>query len=535
MLIPWSLRQQLDLANRLDGIIQALATSGSGDIASNAPATHPTLIARGPKPSAPETDHTTHSLPGVSRQSSAISAATDLADHICDPGGFQTVTSRESPENALVALFHDFREIATVARLAHRQAQANSRSAGYREHADINQANDRDTAPVTDEVTWTGSYSTCRATVPISWSARPMIESDAWNMRDAVDGWQELDTWRSLWELPLQFASDEATWTELRVEWESWFGNKNPAPSGHKPVENSLYTASPSIAGWSVWAPDNDPQIVRAIHASIGCRLELIQDRVVFHNRLTRDKLSSLKRLAYGASHEINNPLANIATRAQTLLLEETKSGTTANVRRRQMLEQINAQAFRAFDMLANLMHFANPPSARLQTADLVTALKDGITSLAAHYPELPLKQVLQGLPTSKLPMRMDRDQIKSLIQALLRNAIESGGPPEKVSVSVRRHGHTDETCGHPRPRNTNPMYEVIVSDQGAGMDPESLAFAWDPFYSGREAGRGLGFGLSKAVRIVEAHQGRIHYSPRAGGGFIVRVALPANECDDSD
>ena len=160
MLIPWSLRQQLDLANRLDGIIQALATSGNGDIASNA---------RGPRPSAPETDHTTHSHPSASWQSSAISAATDLADHICDPGGFQTITSRENPEDALLGLFHDFREIATVARLAYLQAQAKSRSAGYRENADINQANERDPASVNDEVTWTGSYSPQPATPPISW------------------------------------------------------------------------------------------------------------------------------------------------------------------------------------------------------------------------------------------------------------------------------------------------------------------------------------------------------------------------------
>src|SRR4051812_4979982 len=76
-------------------------------------------------------------------------------------------------------------------------------------------------------------------------------------------------------------------------------------------------------------------------------------------------KLQALYNFAYGLSHEINNPLANIATRAQTLLVEER------DPERRRKLATIVQQAFRAHEMIADLMLFARPPTPKLETVDL--------------------------------------------------------------------------------------------------------------------------------------------------------------------
>src|SRR5687768_281942 len=83
-----------------------------------------------------------------------------------------------------------------------------------------------------------------------------------------------------------------------------------------------------------------------------------------FHAAVEAAKLQALYNLAYGLSHEINNPLANIATRAQTLLLEER------DPERRRKLATINQQAFRAHEMIADLMLFARPPAPRLEAVD---------------------------------------------------------------------------------------------------------------------------------------------------------------------
>src|SRR5262245_21085375 len=84
-----------------------------------------------------------------------------------------------------------------------------------------------------------------------------------------------------------------------------------------------------------------------------------------FEARLEREKLAGLMELAYGAGHEINNPLANIAARAQTLLEDER------DPERRRKLQAIHRQAMRAHEMIADLMLFARPPKLELAPADL--------------------------------------------------------------------------------------------------------------------------------------------------------------------
>src|SRR5215831_19351365 len=85
-------------------------------------------------------------------------------------------------------------------------------------------------------------------------------------------------------------------------------------------------------------------------------------------------KLQALYNFAYGLSHEINNPLANISARAQTLLVDEP------NPERRRKLATIVQQAFRAHEMIADLMLFARPPILRPEPTDL-TALADTVVA----------------------------------------------------------------------------------------------------------------------------------------------------------
>ncbi|MEI7782561.1 MAG: histidine kinase dimerization/phospho-acceptor domain-containing protein, partial [Planctomycetota bacterium] len=100
-----------------------------------------------------------------------------------------------------------------------------------------------------------------------------------------------------------------------------------------------------------------------------------------FDDALTEGRLEAMRELAYGAGHEINNPLANIATRAQALLLEEKDS------ERRRRLATIVDQAFRARDMIGGLMLFARPPKPQPADTDvggLVAAVIESIQAAAA-------------------------------------------------------------------------------------------------------------------------------------------------------
>lgn len=255
------------------------------------------------------------------------------------------------------------------------------------------------------------------------------------------------------------------------------------------------------------------PKLCRNLQAGLIARVTLLQERLLWTESLELAKLASLKRLAYGASHEINNPLANIATRAQTLLPYET------DLQRRQTLQTINAQAFRAFDMLANLMHYAAPPPHRPQRVDVGSLVQENVTALRRQLGNKE-QDISLELPELEVLAFLDPHQFGVLVQALVRNAVEAvAGCSVTATITVRLSSYTSS--------NGDQTVLLDVLDSGTSPAPEALPYLCDPFYSGREAGRGLGFGLAKALRIVEAHGGHLTwYSPQPTG-FHIRAILP--------
>jgi signal transduction histidine kinase len=235
-------------------------------------------------------------------------------------------------------------------------------------------------------------------------------------------------------------------------------------------------------------------------------RLEELEHR--FAEAVERAKLEAMKELAYGAGHEINNPLANIATRAQTLLQDET------DPEKRRKLAAINAQAFRAHEMIADLMLFARPPQLRPENVDvgaLLSRLADELRSdadaanvnIAVHPPEQPVH------------ITADPVQLAVVILALCTNSIQAmtnGGQIDLRVVPLQDGGA-----------------EITVADNGPGIPADIRPKIFDPFFSGREAGRGLGFGLSKAWRLVTLHGGTIEARETPGGGATFVIKLPAS------
>ena len=233
------------------------------------------------------------------------------------------------------------------------------------------------------------------------------------------------------------------------------------------------------------------------------------QQQADFERRLEREKLDAMKELAYGASHEINNPLANIAARAQTLLDDEQ------DPQRRQKLIAIHRQAMRAHEMISDLMLFARPPKLNLTSFSLPELIRKAAGGLAVLAKE---RSVQVDCVQSELlgEISGDETQLVVALHAVVKNAIEAVDEGGHVSVIVRR---SDIAGG--------PWVEIVVSDDGLGVSAEVRRHMFDPFYSGREAGRGLGFGLSKCWRIVTDHGGQVVVHSPAGGGSEISILLP--------
>jgi hypothetical protein len=224
-----------------------------------------------------------------------------------------------------------------------------------------------------------------------------------------------------------------------------------------------------------------------------------------FHETLESEKLASLAEFAAGAGHEINNPLAIIAGRAQLLLKDEP------DAERRRELALINAQVKRAHEMIADLWLFARPPRPEPQTVDLVGLVDRVIEEFAPQAAERGVSIRRVGSP-GPLEVQLDPVQLSVALHALCKNSLEAMG----------RNGQIDIALGA-----SQTGVEITVADTGPGITPQQRRHIFDPFYSARQAGRGLGMGLSKCWRIVTNHGGRISVQNGSGEGARFVVSLP--------
>jgi signal transduction histidine kinase len=234
------------------------------------------------------------------------------------------------------------------------------------------------------------------------------------------------------------------------------------------------------------------------------------ESKPTFEARLERAKLEAMKELAYGASHEINNPLANISARAQTLLRDERAP------ERRRALEAINQQALRAHEMISDLMLFARPPRLERQAVDMRFLVERVVAQLQSGCDQRRISvRIATGAASNSL--HGDAVQLEVAVKALITNAIEAVGEQGNIAVQL-------DAIGEP------PKYlRLSVSDDGPGVRGNAGEHLFDPFFSGREAGRGLGFGLSKAWRIVTDHGGQIRLDSNGDIGATFVIELPFN------
>ncbi len=233
-------------------------------------------------------------------------------------------------------------------------------------------------------------------------------------------------------------------------------------------------------------------------------RLDELERRLA--ETVEREKLAAMAEFAAGAGHEINNPLAIIAGRAQLCLRDET------DPERRRELALINAQVKRAYEMIADMRLFARPPRPELKTVELASLLDSLVVELAAAQQQISLTRSGEKGP---LEIEADPVQLQVAVRALVTNAFESLASGGHVGIDLCRK---------------DDSVEIVVTDDGPGILPEHRPHIFDPFYSSRQAGRGLGLGLSKCWRIVGLHHGRMEVQSEPGQGARFTIALPLRQ-----
>ncbi|GHT11476.1 hypothetical protein FACS1894170_05100 [Planctomycetales bacterium] len=220
--------------------------------------------------------------------------------------------------------------------------------------------------------------------------------------------------------------------------------------------------------------------------------------------------LDALAEFAAGAGHEINNPLSIINGRAKLLLNEIT------DTEQRRQLEIIVTQTLRAYEMIADIRFFARPPLPEIELFDLQTELETIVgeqsTLLNEHgiAVHLVFDNNQQGTKISSDPVLLH-----TAVMLLCNNARESlllSGIQGNIRI------HADYADG---------FWTIDVEDDGGGIDDEVAPHLFEPFYSGRPAGRGLGFGLPKVWRIMTMLGGSVSYeNTDSGAKFSLRIPV---------
>lgn len=224
-----------------------------------------------------------------------------------------------------------------------------------------------------------------------------------------------------------------------------------------------------------------------------------------FERTLEHEKLESMAEFAAGAGHEINNPLAVIAGRAQLFLREEK------DPERRRGLALINAQAMRVYEMIADMRLFARPPVPERKDMDLARLVDTVVHEMAPRAAEQETAISRLASP-EMLTLHADPVQLSVALRALIANSLEALGHGGRVQLEFGRQA---------------AEIFLRVVDDGPGIAPKERLRIFDPFFSARQAGRGLGIGLGKCWQIVTHHGGRIDVESQPGQGATFTIRLP--------
>ena len=218
---------------------------------------------------------------------------------------------------------------------------------------------------------------------------------------------------------------------------------------------------------------------------------------------LEYQKLEALAEFAAGAGHEINNPLAIISGRTKMLLQE------IEHPEHRRHLAIISAQVHRAYEMIADIRFFAKPP--------------------APEWKEFCLTEELKTLVEEQNPL-MEENEVSfhADIESPEESLVWSDPVLLHLAVSILCNNARESVAFSQgriwlRLQQTESGWEITVQDNGQGVSDEIRPLIFNPYYSGRSAGRGLGFGLPKAWRIMQLLGGSIRHEPTS----IFILSLP--------
>ena len=243
---------------------------------------------------------------------------------------------------------------------------------------------------------------------------------------------------------------------------------------------------------------------------------DVTERRVQELHLMQAEKMSSVGVLAAGVAHEINNPLTSVAGYAEALLRRLRERPDLAEddglVDFPGYLQVIVREAYRCKSIIESLVSFSRKSDGSFAAVHLGDLIRE-VLELVGHRARYDEVEIRHDLDPFAPFVRGDAAGLRQVILNLTLNAIQAIQGKGSVELSTRAEAD-----------------RVIfrVRDSGCGIPAEVLDRIWDPFFTTKAVGQGLGLGLSVSYNIVQRHGGHIDVESRQGHGSLFSVFLPA-------
>jgi two-component system sensor histidine kinase HydH len=237
-----------------------------------------------------------------------------------------------------------------------------------------------------------------------------------------------------------------------------------------------------------------------------------------------KERLSSLGRLSTVVAHEIRNPLMIIRTSLSTL-----RSARATPVERREAVSDIDDETIRLNRIVTEVLDFARPIRFELAEADVNAVCR---ASAEAAWAGVSGDGVTLDLDPRVPPIVTDAERLRTALVNILTNARHAVLAVPRADTGTHGHGigTMDPHDVVMRTRAAGGRVTIAIRDSGVGIGPDDMTHIFDPYFTTRRAGTGLGLPIAK--NIIEGLGGVLTVSSRRGEGTDVRIDLPLTHAD---
>lgn len=240
---------------------------------------------------------------------------------------------------------------------------------------------------------------------------------------------------------------------------------------------------------------------------------DITEEKLSTEERIENERLSSIFDLAAGVAHELGNPLNSIHIHLQLMQRQLDKEQNSALAEKMQRsLEVCSQEVKRLDDIISHFLNAIRPQQPDLQEVALLDVLGEVLTVLGEQLSDLKIRVDLH-MDEQPPPVMADRNQIKQVFFNVVKNAMEAMDSGGCLLIGT----HTDDE-----------FVTLSFADTGVGIAQEDLSKIFQPYYTSKRGGHGLG--MMVCQRIMREHGGLMGIDSREGQGTTVTLQFPQKQ-----